>query len=367
MTAIWHDDGTGWHLLAPTGFTAEAALHNLVEAAPQMLPLAGSPRLVIIGREVTLGSGKADLLAVEPSGRLAIIEIKLAQNTEARRAVVAQVLAYAAFLRGWDAIHLEQQVLAEHLQKRSYPTLADAVKGNDQEGSFDAASFGSTLAESLALGSFRLVFVLDDAPADLIRLVGYLEAVTERLTIDLVTVAAYNIGGTQALVPQRVETGQVVTVPSPNSPPSGPLPTGGGTGWLANGAEDFEQAISAAPLEHQQTFMMLCDWAKGLATRGRVKLSTYHGKTGQLTLLPRLLGEDVGLVTIWNAQGVPSISLWRSVFERLAPECIPQVEQAIAPVSLGQGKVVTQVGATLLSTLTNAYEIAAAKLRLGTA
>jgi len=41
MTAIWQNDGTGWRLLAPTGFPDEQTLHSLVEEAPQILPLAG--------------------------------------------------------------------------------------------------------------------------------------------------------------------------------------------------------------------------------------------------------------------------------------------------------------------------------------
>jgi hypothetical protein len=363
MTAIWHNDGAGWQLLAPTGFPAEAALHDLVEQAPQLLPLAGSPRLVVVGREVVLGSGKADLLAIEPSGRLAVIEIKLAHNAEAKRAVVAQVLAYAAFLRGWDPAHLEQQVLSWHLQKRGYATLADAVKDNDQEGAFDAAAFAAALADSLARGSFRLVFVLDEAPADLVRLVGYLESVTDRLDIDLITVAAYSVGGAQALVPQRVETDRPVTLPVTGKATPGQS-TGEKKDWLANGAEDFEQAIAAAPPEHHPTLTTLCDWAKGLAAKGWVKLATYHGTTGRLTLLPRLPGEDAGLVTIWNDKGVPSISLWRSVFERLAPGSISQVEGAIAPVALGQGRVVYAITPETLTALTTAYAEAAKTLGL---
>jgi hypothetical protein len=41
----------------------------LVQQAPQMLPLAGSPQLTVLGREVRLGSGFADLIAVESTGR----------------------------------------------------------------------------------------------------------------------------------------------------------------------------------------------------------------------------------------------------------------------------------------------------------
>ena len=96
MTAIWGTDPLGRLLpLAPTAYLAEAELHDLVRDAPQMLPLAGTPQLTVLGREVRLGSGFTDLLAVESTGRLVVIEVKLSANAESRRAVVAQVLSYA--------------------------------------------------------------------------------------------------------------------------------------------------------------------------------------------------------------------------------------------------------------------------------
>jgi hypothetical protein len=68
MTAIWHHGQQGWALLEPVGFPDEAALHTLVAEAPEVLPLAGSPRLVVLGSEVGIGPGAA-ALAVESSGR----------------------------------------------------------------------------------------------------------------------------------------------------------------------------------------------------------------------------------------------------------------------------------------------------------
>src|SRR5258708_34882122 len=98
--AIWAADPEGRRRpLSRAGFPGEASLHDLVAKAPQMLPLAGSPRLTVLGREVRLGEGSADLLAVESSGRLVIIEIKLAGNARgpSRRgragAVVCRVFA----------------------------------------------------------------------------------------------------------------------------------------------------------------------------------------------------------------------------------------------------------------------------------
>src|ERR1700684_2467059 len=113
VTAIWGTDPNGrWLPLAPTAYLAEAELHDLVRDAPQMLPLAGTPQLTVLGREVRLGNGFADLLAVESTGRLVVIEVKLSANAESRRAVVAQVLSYAGYLQGLGVEQLESDILA---------------------------------------------------------------------------------------------------------------------------------------------------------------------------------------------------------------------------------------------------------------
>jgi hypothetical protein len=51
MTAIWRDDGTGCRLLASTGFQNEQTLHDLVRQTPQILPLAGDLKLVVVGKD----------------------------------------------------------------------------------------------------------------------------------------------------------------------------------------------------------------------------------------------------------------------------------------------------------------------------
>lgn len=85
MTVIWGSElGGRWQPLTAAPYPDEATLHNLVQEAPHMLPLAGSPRLTVLGREVRLGGGYADLVAVESSGRLVIIEVKLAANSGSR-------------------------------------------------------------------------------------------------------------------------------------------------------------------------------------------------------------------------------------------------------------------------------------------
>ncbi len=262
MTAIWQNDESGWHLLSPTGFPNEEKLHTLVEKAPHLLPLAGSPRLIVPGREVQLGNGYADLIAIEPTGRIAIIEIKLARNAEARRAVIAQVLAYAAHLWKLDQTTREQDVLDQHLRKRGYKSLAHAVESNDQEGST-------------------------------------------------------------------------------------------GEGWLADGAADFIASIDAAPETSKPLLQRVCNWAIALEKEHLVKLSTYHGKAGILTLLPRLRADNAGLISIYNNNGAGYLQFWRSVFERRAPRSLARIEQSIMPIK--QGNTIREVNDELLEALTDAY------------
>ena len=142
------------------------------------------------------------------------IEIKLVRNAEARRAVVAQVLTYAAYLYGVSPTVFERDVLGRHLQERGHDTLANVIASIDQEGAFDAEEFAAGLEESLSQGRFRLVIVLDAAPEELIRLIGYLEVVSDKLLIDVVTVASYDVGGSAILVPQRVDPERRTEIPN---------------------------------------------------------------------------------------------------------------------------------------------------------
>jgi hypothetical protein len=353
MTAIWRNDGTRWQILSPVGFPDEAALHGLVEEAPQLLPLSGSPQLVVLGREVRLGSGFADLVAVEPSGRLAIVEVKLARNAEARRAVVAQILTYAAYLRGTDADALERDVLGAHIRARRHNTILDVVKDADQQGSVDAGEFVAGLSESLQAGRFRLVLVLDEAPAELVRLIGYLESVAPELVIDLITVVAYEVGSDRLLVPQRVDPERE---PVPEAPAISATTR---KGEVFPGADEFRAVIQEEPEYRRSSLMRMYEWAVALETDGLARLTTFRGAGGKKTLLPRVPGDDAGLATIWADSGM---SLWRSVFERRAPNSIAAVEALITPDTLKKGTWVTDPSEELLAVLRAAYEEASGRV-----
>jgi hypothetical protein len=293
VSVIWAADSGGlWRPLDQAGFPAEAALHDLVERAPQMLPLAGSPRLTVLGREVRLGAGYADLLAVESSGRLVIIEVKLAGNAEARRAVVAQVLSYAGYLQGLDLGQLESRVLGGELGDGG--SVFAMVEAADQEHELDPSAFTEGLGRSLADGSFRLVIVLDSAPDELVQVVGYLQSITDKIDIDLVTVTAYDVNGSQVLVPQRIEPGirpRQLTDAQVNARQAG---------TRFAGSAEFRAAIADAPAGQRDLLQRACDWAESLERDDLALLVTSRGRTGLVSLLPRLADNSAGLVIIYR-------------------------------------------------------------------
>ncbi|MEH0820461.1 MULTISPECIES: hypothetical protein [unclassified Micromonospora] len=349
MTAIWGSDPTGnWQPLAASQYPAEQALHDLVAEGPQMLPLSGAPRLTVLGTEVRLGTGRADVVAVESSGRLVVIEVKLAGNPEARRAVVAQVLSYAAYLQGLDPDYLESTTLGAHLAQRKVKSIVEAVRNDDQEGSVDSASFADGLARSLADGAFRLVIVLDSVPDELVQLVGYLEAITDRVVIDLVTVTAYDVGQSRVLVPQRIDPGRRVAELSEAEAAARQANA------LQPGSADFRTVAAKAPTEYQQMLEQLIDWAEALDANHLISLATYTGKNEITTLLPRLTREGGGLATIYCEPKGAYLQLWPSVFKRLAPNAIPLVERELGG-PIRQGQRINAVSDSLLGALTSAY------------
>ena len=355
MSGIWMRDEDGWKTAPPQDFKAEKELHGLVERNIQMLPLAGSPSLVVIGSEVPLGPGWADLVAVEMSGRPVIIEVKLGRNAKAKRAIVAQALAYAAWLRGHTAEDLERGPLQAYLKSQGCDSIFKAVHAQDQTSTVDEGTFVESMQEYLSSGAFRLVLLLDQTSVELERLVAYLDAVTRRaVTIDLITVSRYTIGGTEVALPQRVSPDVDATLGRSTAPGLAPQTV------FTDDSEMFVASIGDVKEHDRRVFDHLLNWANDVADLPDVGLFSYKGVDGhRFTLLPRFKSEKAGLVTIWNDNGKPYISMWRSVFERRAPESIQRVED-VAGKKIGQGNVVSDITVELLEALTDAYREATA-------
>lgn len=346
--AVWAENSLSeWELLRAVGFGDEAALHDLVEANPALLPLSGSPQLVVLGREVSLGTGYADLIAVEPTGRLVVIEVKLQYNPGSKGAIVSQALSYASVLHGMSFEGLESRVV-NYLRRRRSDSIVDACSGFLS----DVVSLPSRMEDSLRTGRFRVVLVLDAAPADLIRLVGYLDAVGSQLTIDLVQVTAYEVAGRRVLVPQRIEPERIEQQEAASVSPA--------SGDFVVGPDLFDARMDELGGPIREQCMRLRAWAEELAQEGVARLESYRGPTFA-TLLVRLADEGVGPVTVYNDGKTVSLGLYRQVFERRSPMSLSAVEKAVAPRAVGKGTSVYEFTDSLFQALTCAYREAAGK------
>ena len=356
MAGMWTNTGDGWELGLVQAFEDEKELHSLIEENPQLLPLDGSPRLAVLGSEVKLGTGYADILAVEFSGRPVIIEVKLHKNLESHRAIVSQIIYYAAFLRGFDVEGLEQiSALREHLASAGYESILEAVKA--QAGEMDEASFRASLQGFLARGDFRLVLVLDKVSEELERVVAYLDAMTvQGLTIDLVTVKKYEVNGVQLALPERIspDIDAAPTIHKPYGPdedePPGPVEE-------HDGVDAFKGWIADVTGETRRKFDDLIAWAEQLGSLPNIRLFSRKGSE-MITLIPGIALEAKypGLVTIFSNinRPYPYVSVYRSVFERLAPNSIEPVERAIAD-TIGKGSTAYNITPEALDALTAAY------------
>jgi hypothetical protein len=140
-------------------------------------------------------------------------------------------------------------------------------------------------------------------------------------------------------------------------PPAAPAPGREG-GYAVGGAADFQAVIPTAPKDQQVFLRRLAEWAVALETRGLARVATHQGKTGIVTLVPRL-SDGPGLLTVYKDTRSSYLELSRSVFERRAPRSLAAVEAAIGNLGVRRGSPIREVSDELLAALTAAYEEAA--------
>ncbi len=166
---------SGWHAPQESSFAKEHELEWLLYTSPDLLTSVVGERAVV-ARQVSLpGAGPADLVAVTPSGGIAIIECKLRRNSEIRRWVIGQLLAYASAL--WrmeydDFANLVQRTL---LAPASLYEAIRRVAGPAAPESLTAETFGRAVSATLVSGRFRLILAVDSITDELKRIITYLE------------------------------------------------------------------------------------------------------------------------------------------------------------------------------------------------
>ena len=195
-------------------FSSEDDLQALIAQHPELLDgeqiRPGDPRRwILIKREkgVAETSGSAarwalDHLIIDQDAVPTLVEVKRGSNPELRRTIVGQILEYAA--------HASETWTVDELRQ----TFEDSVKGRgldpDEEisqllqadGEMDADVFWERVATNLAARRLRLLFVADEIPDPLERVVKFLNEQMPNIEVLAVEIKQFRGGSSQTLVPR---------------------------------------------------------------------------------------------------------------------------------------------------------------------
>jgi hypothetical protein len=212
------------------GYATEEELQTFLRDHAELIPVdeieLGTPPLLCIGWEVSVASGSEDLLYVDETGLLTIVETKLRKNPEARRAVVGQVLEYAADAAAWQPADIEARAgrfLASEECPEEYRglTFERAVRAFLQRTNsaaaetFSYAGFLNQTRANLEKGHIRLIIAIDEPPASLLRTVEFVNRFSERFELYLIQLKRFHDHATGANIFVPALFGRV---PKPTQP-----------------------------------------------------------------------------------------------------------------------------------------------------
>ena len=177
--------------MEPKAYATEKEFQGLLERHRELL--AGEQidrnaprRWLLVAREmpvpdseVATGRWQLDHFFVDQDGIPTLVEVKRQSDTRLRREVVGQVLEYAANgARFWpeSVLATEFARTCSLAEKDPGKVLADFLSSGDQE----PEEFWKVVEGNLRKGSMRLIFLADEVPEELQRIVEFLnEQMTE--------------------------------------------------------------------------------------------------------------------------------------------------------------------------------------------
>jgi hypothetical protein len=175
-------------LIAETALPMEKDLHDVLTAHPRLIPSEDLQlgALAVVGRESGLAAGYADLVLVDESGEVCVVEVKKAGNPDTRR-VVAQLLDYAAALWNKSLDEFERDVLQPYLASSGQAAvslgehLAAAFHDGESEPDDTADERIERLQKNLSTGRFALLVAAPEIPESVQRVLEYLNGQGLRL------------------------------------------------------------------------------------------------------------------------------------------------------------------------------------------
>lgn len=196
--------------LTEKGYDSEEVLQRLLAQFPKVLTggQEGSPAWLLIEREAGIpkepdgGSWwSLDHLFVDRDAVPTLVEVKRKTDTRLRREVVAQMLDYAANA----VVYLSDEgSLRNRFERRCEKEDLDPVRELAEHLGEDISwdKFWDDANTHLAAGRIRLVFVADEIPPELLRIVEFLNEHMRTIEVLAVEVRQYVGSDLRTLVPQ---------------------------------------------------------------------------------------------------------------------------------------------------------------------
>jgi hypothetical protein len=200
--------------LVETPFATENRFQELLAVNPALLAGAqidpGQPRRwLLVGREMGIPGAEPggerwslDHLFLDQDGIPTLVEVKRAADTRLRREVVGQILDYAAnATRYWPV-----DALRERLEERWRAESTDpAAALRDAFGSeIDPEDYWAQVKTNMQAGRVRLLIVTDQVPAELRRIVEFLNQQMDPAEILALELRHYQGEGLRTVVPRIV-------------------------------------------------------------------------------------------------------------------------------------------------------------------
>lgn len=196
--------------LTRAGFLSEDVFQRLLADHPAILGSETSGVPLLIRREQPVadsidsgGRWSLDHLYVDSNGIPILVEVKRATDTRARREVVAQMLDYAANGTAyWNTSDIIKSFSDTCVSKKLNPEeVMGAFLGDGQE----PGTFWQTVEDNLRQGKVRLLFVADEIPRELRRIVEFLNEQMRPAEVLAIEISNYqSADGSRTLVPRVI-------------------------------------------------------------------------------------------------------------------------------------------------------------------
>ena len=214
---LLQEDGS-LQAMSERSYVTEERLQVLLKDYPDLL--AGEQmdeenprRWLLVSREVGVpieeGGGdwmSLDHLFLDQDATPTLVEVKRGSDTRLRREVVGQMLDYASnAVAYWSVEHLQSRFEAACEEQESNPIrLVAELIGSDLEDEAAVGGFWEQVETNLRVGKIRLVFVADEIPPELSRIVEFLNAYMTPVEVLAVEIRQYVGEGLRTLVPQVI-------------------------------------------------------------------------------------------------------------------------------------------------------------------